>query len=98
MQLIRDSYELSGAEDLLQKLRDASILVTGEDLNVTGIRVVTDLSILGKEGGVPTVAYGPSIRGKTTAHSDNEWIDSDRLARVARTLAVLAILYCGIEN
>ena len=98
MRMIRDSYELDEAEDLPQKLRDASILVTGEDLNVTGIRVVTDLSILGGEGGVPTVAYGPSIRGETTAHSDNEWIDSERLARVARTLAALAILYCGVEN
>ena len=98
LQLIRDSYEISGGDDLLQKIREASTIVTGRDLKVTGMRVVTDLSILGREGGVPTVAYGPSIRGKTTAHSNNEWIDGDRLARVARTLAVLAILYCDIKG
>jgi len=97
MRLIRESYEMSGGEDLVECIRRGSKILFGEDLKVAGMRMVTDLSIIGGEGGIPTLAYGPFRWGKITAHSDNEWIDGERLAKISKILVALAILYCGVE-
>lgn len=59
LRLIRESYEMNGDEDLMGCIREASRMLFGEELKVAGMRVVTDLSIIGGEGGIPALAYGP---------------------------------------
>lgn len=99
LKLVRDSYEINEDEEIVRLAKKALKLVSGNDAKVIGMRIVGDSSIFAKEvANLPTIAYGPSEQGKVTAHSDNEWIDCNRLEKVANVFATLAMLYCGVKS
>lgn len=58
-----------------------------------GFLAVCDATFL-TERGVPTVTYGPGDIG--VAHADNEYASVDEIVMAAKTLAMLAIDWCGV--
>jgi acetylornithine deacetylase/succinyl-diaminopimelate desuccinylase-like protein len=77
--LVRDSYRIDPAHPLVRALRDGYRDVTGEDLELVGVKVVADGAIF-HHAGVPTVYHGPVGSG---AHADVESIEVAELERAA---------------
>jgi len=69
--------------------------VTGKDVKVSGARHVTDLSIICREAGVPTVCYGPFLPTDFLAHSDMESVSIRNLETISKVYLALALDFCG---
>jgi acetylornithine deacetylase len=81
---------------IVSVLRDAALDAQGFSPGLEGVTFGSDLRLLLLEGGVPTVLFGPGdIR---QAHATDESVAIDDLERVARTLTVTALRFCGCED
>lgn len=70
--------------------------VTGREPGVRGMTYGADMGLLVNHGHTPTVLFGPGdIRN---AHRPDEWVAVDDLVTAARTLAVAAVRFCGVEE
>ena len=70
--------------------------VSGRLPEVEAMTYGADMGLLSTVGGTPSVLFGPGdIR---RAHRPDEWVAVDELVAVARTLAVAALRFCGVEN
>jgi len=96
MDLIRDSCEVLGEEKIVKSMQRAVKTVTGKDVEVSGARYVTDLSIMYREAGVPTVCYGPLLPTDSSAHSDIESVSIRNLETVSKVYLALALDFCGL--
>jgi len=96
MDLIRDSCEAPKEEKIVKSTQRAVKTVTGKDVKVSGARYVTDLSIMYKEAGVPTVCYGPFLPSDSLAHSDIESVSIKNLETVSKVYLALALDFCGL--
>ncbi len=96
MDLIRDSCEVPRDEKIVQSMQRAVKTVTGKDAEVSGARHVTDLSIMYREAGVPTVCYGPFLPLDFLAHSDMESVNIKNLETVSKVYLALALDFCGL--
>ena len=80
---------------LVRDLREAHRAATGATAVVEGVPFGADAGLLRQVAGTPTVLYGAGdIR---QAHRPDERVSVDALARMARTLAVTALRFCGVE-
>ena len=84
LRLVRDSYRIDAGHPLVGALRAAYRDVTGDELPVTGTKVVADGAVFQSEGGVPTVYHGPMGDG---AHADVESVPVAELVRATRVYA-----------
>jgi acetylornithine deacetylase/succinyl-diaminopimelate desuccinylase-like protein len=76
-------------EAIVTVLRDAVVKVTGADPGITGVPYTTDGAILVKNGGIPTVIFGPGdIR---QAHQPNECIPVDEMVTATKIYALTAL-------
>lgn len=96
MDLIRDSCEVPKEEKIVQSTQRAVKTVTGRDAEVSGARYVTDLSIMYREAGIPTVCYGPSLPTDPLAHSDIESVSIKNLEIVSKVYLALALDFCRL--
>ena len=78
LKLVRDAYSIDPDHPLAVALREGYEAVTGEPLDVTGVKVVADGAIFQAVGGIPTVYHGPRGEG---AHADVESIAVEELVR-----------------
>jgi acetylornithine deacetylase/succinyl-diaminopimelate desuccinylase-like protein len=85
LRLVRDSYRIDPEERLARALREAYAEVTGEELRLTGMKVVADGAVF-HQAGIPTVYHGPMGAG---AHADVESIDVAELVRATRVYLAL---------
>jgi acetylornithine deacetylase len=61
-----------------------------------GVTFGSDMRLLVREGGTPTVLFGPgNIR---TAHATDEAVSVEDVHLIARILALTALRYCGYED
>jgi len=97
MDLIRDSCEVPREEEIVKSTQRAVKTVTGKDAEVSGARYVTDLSIMYREAGVPTVCYGPFLPSDSLAHSDIESVSIRNLETVSKVYLALALDFCGFS-
>jgi len=97
MDLIRDSCEVPKDEKIVKSVQRAVKTVTGKDAQVSGARYVTDLSIMYKEAGIPTVCYGPFLPSDSSAHSDIESVSIKNLETVSKAYLALALDFCGFS-
>lgn len=67
----------------------------GKEPLICGWAAPTDLSILTRFGGIPTVVYGP---GNDSLHQSNEYIDIDDLLKYTHHIIALLIDWCGVEE
>jgi len=96
MDLIRDSCEVPREEKIVRSTQRAVKTVTGKDVEVSGARYVTDLSIMYREAGVPTVCYGPFLPTDSSVHSDIESVSIRNLETVSKVYLALALDFCGL--
>jgi acetylornithine deacetylase len=78
---------------LVECVRDACHAVTGAEPPVRGVTYGADMRLLIRYGDTPTVLFGPGdVRN---AHRPDEFVPVEDLVRVVRTLALLALRFCG---
>ncbi len=90
-----DSGRLPASSDLLERVRAAHAGVTGGATQATwGAPYGSDLRLLTKLGGIPTMHYGPG--DVTLAHGPDESVPISETLTCARALAALALDVCGV--
>jgi acetylornithine deacetylase/succinyl-diaminopimelate desuccinylase-like protein len=90
LQLVRGAYEIDPEHKLAVALREAYNDVTGEELPLTGVKLVADGAMF-DAAGIPTVYHGPMGTG---AHGDVESVEVAELVRATQVyLALLERLW-----
>ena len=90
LRLVRGAYEIDPEHRLVVALREGYRDVTGQELPLTGVRLVADGAMF-NAAGIPTVYHGPMGSG---AHGDVETIEVAELVRATRVyLALLERLW-----
>jgi acetylornithine deacetylase len=80
---------------LVAAVTGAARSVMGREPVVAGMTYGADMGLLVNQGSTPTVLFGPGdIR---RAHRPDEYVEVEELAAAARTLAVAAMRFCGVE-
>lgn len=70
--------------------------VSGDEPRLEGMTYGADLNLLTNHANTPTVLFGPGdIRH---AHRPDEFVTIDDLVTVARTLALTAVRFCGVDR
>ena len=69
--------------------------VTGEQAKVQGFVAAADASFLNGRG-IPSIVYGPG--NILVAHAVNEYVSVEELITAAKTYALSAINWCGVEE
>jgi acetylornithine deacetylase len=78
---------------LVEAVRGAFRDASGGQARVAGMTYGADMRLLVNEGGTPTVLFGPGdVR---QAHRPDEYVPLADLVAAARTLALLALRWCG---
>jgi succinyl-diaminopimelate desuccinylase len=91
LRLVRHAYRIVPTHPLVGALREGYREVTGDELELTGVKVVADGAIFQEVGGIPTVYHGPVGTG---AHADVETMPVAELVRATRVyLATLEQLW-----
>jgi acetylornithine deacetylase/succinyl-diaminopimelate desuccinylase-like protein len=91
-QLVREGYEVSPDERLIQSLRRAMTAVDGREPPYGAMSAVGDVSIFVNEAKIPAVYAGADL---STAHADREYIRLDKLVRAARVYLLTIVNYLG---
>jgi acetylornithine deacetylase/succinyl-diaminopimelate desuccinylase-like protein len=90
LQLVRGAYEIAPEHRLAVALRESYRDVTGQELPLTGVKLVADGAMF-NAAGIPTVYHGPMGTG---AHGDVESIEVAELVRATQVyLALLERLW-----
>jgi len=88
--IVRDAFEVDPKLTVVQVLRQAATEVLGKQPKLVGQPYWMDTALLA-EAGVETVAMGPVGAG---AHSKEEWVDLESVAKMAQILAQTILIYC----
>ena len=91
----REPFETLGDDVLVQAVGNAHRVVSGNDPETIGMRIVGDANLYVSGTGVPTIYYGPC---NETAHANVEWVSAQRVAEAATVYALTAIDYCGLAE
>jgi acetylornithine deacetylase len=67
--------------------------ITGTRATIAGVPYGADMRLLVNEGNTPAVLFGPGDVRK--AHQPDEYVPIDDLVATARTLALVALRFCG---
>lgn len=89
------SGRLPASSDLVERVRAAHHAAQGAPQHVWAAPYGSDLRLLVRHGGIPTVQYGPG--DVALAHGPDEHVPIADIVTTARTLALLALDICGIE-
>lgn len=89
----REPFDTAQDHAAVVATAEAHQLVTGEQAEYVGLRIVGDANIYVNGSGVPTFYYGPS---NETAHADIEWVSVERLEKAAAAYALATLKYCGV--
>jgi len=81
LRLVRECYEIDPEDGLSRALRGAYADVTGEELPVTGVKIVADAAFFHGDCGIPAVYHGPIGNG---AHGDVESVPVTELVRATK--------------
>ncbi len=89
--LVRDAFEVSEDEPIVQTLRRQATALLGHEPEVVGQTAWMDSAIL-STAGIPTVVFGPGGEG---AHAVVEWSDLAQVEQCADVLTAVAKEFCG---
>lgn len=89
--IVRDPFEVSEDEPIVQLVRRAAKAVTGHDCIFSGTFGWMDSALLAAAG-IPTVIYGPNGDG---AHAVEEWVDLDSVEQCRQVYLAAAREVCG---
>ena len=79
----------------VQTVAQCARVVTGETPAVTPLPSPSDLFVVQREFGLPSVHYG--VRG-ANAHAADEYLVVDDLVTVTKVLTLLALTWCGVAE
>ena len=80
---------------LVVAVRESAQAVMGRGPRVLGMTYGADMGLLVNHGATPTVLFGPGdIR---RAHRPDEFVEVSELVTAARSLAVAAMRFCGVD-
>jgi acetylornithine deacetylase len=88
--IVRNAFEVDPKLTVVQVLQQAATEVLGMQPLLVGQPYWMDTALLA-EAGVETVAMGPIGAG---AHSEEEWVDLESVAKMAQVLAQTTLLFC----
>lgn len=88
--IVRNAFEVDPKLTVVQVLQQAATEVLGSRPMLVGQPYWMDTALLA-EAGVETVAMGPVGAG---AHSKEEWVDLESVAKMAQVLAQTMLIYC----
>ncbi|HLX38915.1 MAG TPA: M20/M25/M40 family metallo-hydrolase, partial [Ktedonobacteraceae bacterium] len=91
MGLIRDSFEISFAEPIVQTVLRQATRILGYEIPESGMTGWMDSALL-SAAGIPTVIFGPGGKG---AHAIVEWSDITQVERCAEILSATAEDFCA---
>ena len=78
---------------LVSTVRGAASDVTGREVPLEGVTYGADMGLIANVGETPAVLFGAGdIR---VAHRPDEYVEIEDLVTMARTLAVVAVRFCG---
>ncbi len=92
---VRDAFYLNEADPLVAAFDAACVAVSQKALPRGGKPFVDDGNTFWARAGVPAITHGPKGGG---AHTLEEWVSIEDLARVAVTYAATAVAYCGASS
>ncbi|MGI8913952.1 MAG: M20 family metallopeptidase [Chloroflexota bacterium] len=95
LQPVRDSFQVREEEPIVAALRGAYADLHGAALPSSGIRIVADVPIFIREGGVPCVYHG--IRGHG-AHADLEYVEVAAIVRATREYLLTSLRFLGHDE
>lgn len=85
-------YAIDPQAAIVDALRSAYAHVVGREMPLVGELSVSDVNILVREAGIPTVAHGT---GSTTVHGDLEWVELADIVRSTRVILGTILGYLG---
>jgi acetylornithine deacetylase len=88
--------ETSVDHPIVGALRDAVQDLTLRQPRIEGVTYGADMRLLVNEGQIPTVLFGPG--DVKIAHQTDEFVPIDDLMIAVRTLALVAMRYCGVTD
>ncbi len=88
--IVRNPFEVDPNLDLIQALQEAATEVLGKQPVLVGQPYWMDTALL-SDAGFKTVAMGPIGAG---AHSKEEWVDLESVAKMGQVLAQTMLIYC----
>lgn len=88
-------FQVPREADIVRALRAAYRRVVGRELPLVGELSVSDVNILAREAGIPTVAHGT---GSSTAHADLEWVDLPNIVRSAKVYLACIVEFLGLRE
>jgi acetylornithine deacetylase len=89
--LVRDPFEVSLDEPIVQVLQHKASAILGRDPAVIGQAAWMDSALL-SAAGIPTIVFGPGGEG---AHAVIEWSNLEHVERCAEILAAVAEDFCS---
>ncbi len=89
--LLRDAFEVSEDEPIVQVVRRQAAALLGREPAIIGATAWMDSAIL-SAAGIPTVVFGPGGEG---AHAVVEWVDLEQVGRCVEVLVACAGEFCG---
>ncbi len=89
--LVRDAFEVSENEPIVQVVRRQAASPLGREAAIVGATPWMDSAIL-SAAGIPTVVFGPGGEG---AHAVVEWVDLDQVGRCVEVLVACVGEFCG---
>jgi succinyl-diaminopimelate desuccinylase len=87
----RPPVEIGAEEPLVLALKQAHFELWGRPATLGGVPGTTDGTIITRDTGIPTVAYGPG--GKWIAHQADEFVEVEEIPRYADTYARAAQIF-----
>lgn len=88
---VRDAFELTGNEPIIEAFQTAYESVSGQRLQTGAKPFVDDVNTFVHRGHIPGITHGPNAKG---AHTVNEEVPVAELVRVAEVYARTAVEFC----
>lgn len=86
---------VSADDPIVSTTVDAARALSGRPPRVEGVPYGSDMRLLVLEGNTPTVLFGPGDVRR--AHRPDEHVSIEELVMAARTVALAAMRFCGVE-
>lgn len=89
-----DGYRIPEVDPLVLAVQSSHLAITGRTLPLGAKPFADDGNYIMATTGVPAISHGPAAQG---AHTTNEHVAIDELARVAAVYALTASIFCGSD-
>lgn len=90
------SAATDASHPLINAVKNCHRIVTGRSPRTSPARYGTDMYLLSRYGGMPTIMYGPG--SVSHAHAKNEYVELDSLVTCTKVIALTLLRWCGLAE